>query len=66
MARQWDSIQLRITAGFGHDIDEIPGPGDFILPCIACGLPGFNMSDDWKEKQEIDPLAFTFHLCKPS
>lgn len=48
-SRQWNDIQSRKWAGFGHDRDRVPGEGDLALFCAACPQPGINLPNNWKD-----------------
>lgn len=54
----WRDLTNRKRAGFGHDTERNPGPGDLAIFCPACPQPGLNLPDEWAS--EYDRLALGF------
>ena len=48
ISRIWRDLKLQKHYGYGHDINNTPGPGDLALFCAACPQPGINIPDNWK------------------
>ena len=45
----WRDLTNRKRAGFGHDAERYPMPGDLAIFCPACPQPGINLPENWKE-----------------
>ena len=45
----WRDLTNRKRAGFGHDAEKYPSPGDLAIFCPACPQPGINLPENWKE-----------------
>ncbi|KIM50696.1 hypothetical protein SCLCIDRAFT_144829 [Scleroderma citrinum Foug A] len=43
------TITVRKRAGFGHDTEKDPGPGDLAIFFPTCPQPGINLPENWRE-----------------
>ena len=59
-SRQWNNIQARKWAGFGHDTDQEPQEGDLSIFCAPCPQPGINLPVGWKAEQISKILSLLF------
>lgn len=51
MIREWKHLKLMKRAGRGNDTTGVAGtgPGELVVLCPACPLPGINLPDDWED-----------------
>ncbi|KAM6493319.1 hypothetical protein JOM56_011453, partial [Amanita muscaria] len=49
VSRVWRDLSNRKRAGFGHDAQREPGPGELAIFCPACPQPGINLPERWSE-----------------
>ena len=49
VSRMWRDLSNRKWAGFGHDTERYPGPGDLAIFCPSCPQPGINLPENWRE-----------------
>ncbi|KIM50630.1 hypothetical protein SCLCIDRAFT_35770, partial [Scleroderma citrinum Foug A] len=45
----WRDLSNRKWAGFGHDTEKNPGPGDLAIFFPACPQPEINLPENWRE-----------------
>lgn len=62
VSRVWRDLSNRKRAGFGHDTQREPGPGELAIFCPACPQPGINLPERWSEI--YDRLAQHNSSCK--
>ncbi|KIJ58482.1 hypothetical protein HYDPIDRAFT_62169, partial [Hydnomerulius pinastri MD-312] len=48
-SRVWRDLKNRKRAGFGHDQERTPGPGDLATFCPTCPQPGINLPERWQQ-----------------
>lgn len=51
MLREWKHLKLMKRAGRGNDTTSVDGtgPGELVVLCPACPLPGINLPEDWED-----------------
>jgi hypothetical protein len=49
MVHEWRHLRLLKRTGRGHDPSGVQGtkPGECVVLCLACPLPGINLPDGW-------------------
>jgi len=59
----WRDLSNRKQAGFGHDTERYPGPGDLTIFCPSCPQPGINLPENWRE---VYTRLLFFSICGQS
>ncbi|KAM6503384.1 hypothetical protein JOM56_000327 [Amanita muscaria] len=62
VSRVWRDLSNRKRAGFGHDTQREPGPGELAIFCPACPQPGINLPERWSEIYDSDAVALRYVL----
>ncbi|KIJ57513.1 hypothetical protein HYDPIDRAFT_104148, partial [Hydnomerulius pinastri MD-312] len=61
-SRVWRDLKNRKRAGFGHDRERTPGPGDLATFCPACPQPGINLPERWQQLYESKVVSLRYVL----